>query len=267
MSGELSPIDKAKFVAAKRAADLIEDGMRVGLGTGSTAAWLVRSLGEMVREEGLKIKGVPTSTRTADLARDVGIEAMSLDEARWLDLTIDGADEFDGDLNLIKGGGGALLHEKIVATASDRMVAIADIGKEVKTLGAFPLPVEIIPFGWQTTQALIEETLISMDVLGRSATLRMNGDRPFVTDEGNRILDLHLQRIGNPRQLALAINQMPGVVENGLFIDICDTVVVGYGDGRVELRDINEGTVEHDRLDFVESDNLFADLADRGTLP
>ena len=170
MSGELSPIDKAKFVAAKRAADLIEDGMRVGLGTGSTAAWLVRSLGEMVREEGLKIKGVPTSTRTADLARDMGIEVMSLDEARWLDLTIDGADEFDGDLNLIKGGGGALLQEKIVATASDRMVAIADIGKEVKTLGAFPLPVEIIPFGWQTTQALIEETLISMDVLGRSAT-------------------------------------------------------------------------------------------------
>jgi len=101
-----------------------------------------------------------------------------------------------------------------------------------------------------------------MDVLGRSATLRMNGDRPFITDEGNHILDLHLTRIGNPRQLALVMNQMPGVVENGLFIDICDTVVIGYGDGKVEVRDINKGTVEHDRLDFVESDNLFTDLTD-----
>lgn len=262
MTGELSPIDKAKFVAAKRAAQIVEDGMRVGLGTGSTAAWLVRCLGEMVREDGLRIKGVPTSSRTASLARDVGIEVISLDEARWLDITIDGADEFDGDLNLIKGGGGALLQEKIVATASDRMVVIADAGKEVETLGAFPLPVEVIPFGWQTTQALIEETLISMDVLGRRASLRMNGETAFVTDEGNYILDLHLKRIGNSRQLALVLNQMPGVVENGLFIDICDTVIIGFGDGRVVTRDINEGTVENDRLDFVESDNLFADLDD-----
>ena len=236
--------------------------MRVGLGTGSTAAWLVRCLGEMVREEGLKFTAVPTSTRTAELAREVGIPVTSLDEAKWLDLTIDGADEFDRDLNLIKGGGGALLQEKIVATASDQMVVIADAGKEVENLGAFPLPVEIIPFGWQTSQALIEETLVSMDVLGRSATLRMNGDRAFMTDEGNHILDLHLNRIGNARQLALVINQIPGVVENGLFIDICDTVIIGYGDGNVEVRDINEGTVEREKLDFVESDNLFSDLSD-----
>ena len=260
MSGELSPIDKAKFVAAKRAAEMVEDGMRVGLGTGSTAAWLVRCLGEMVREDGLKFRGVPTSTRTAELARDVGIEVISLDEAKWLDLTIDGADEFDGDLNLIKGGGGALLQEKIVATASDQMVVISDASKEVETLGAFPLPVEVIPFGWQTTKALIEETLISMDVLGRQTSLRMNGAVPYVTDEGNHIVDLHLNRIGNARQLAMVLNQMPGVVENGLFIDICDRVVIGYGDGRVEVRDINDGTVEEDRLDFVEEDNLFTDL-------
>ncbi len=260
MSGELSPIDKAKFVAAKRAADYVEDGMRVGLGTGSTAAWLVRCLGEQVRDGGLRIKGVPTSTRTADLARDVGIEVISLDEAKWLDLTIDGADEFDSHLNLIKGGGGALLQEKIVATASDQMIVIADAAKEVEHLGAFPLPIELIPFGWLTTQALVEETLISMDVLGRSSTLRMNGERPFVTDEGNYILDLHLQHIGNARQLALALNQMPGVVENGLFIDICDIVVIGDGQGGVEVRDINKGTVEQDRLDFVETDNLFRDL-------
>lgn len=262
MSGELSPIDKAKFVAAKRACDFVEDGMRVGLGTGSTAAWLVRCLGEMVRDDGLRIKGVPTSSRTAQLARDVGIEVISLDEAKWLDLTIDGADEFDGDLNLIKGGGGALLQEKIVATASDQMVVIADVGKEVQHLGAFPLPIEVIPFGWQTTQALVEETLISMDVLGRNSTLRMNGEAPFITDEGNYILDLRLNRIGNARQLALVLNQMPGVVENGLFIDICDAVVIGYGDGRVEVRDINEGTVATDRLEFVETDNLFSDLSD-----
>jgi len=260
MTGDLSPIDKAKFVAAKRAVDFVEDGMRVGLGTGSTAAWMVRCLGEMVREDGLKIRGVPTSTRTAALAREVGIDVISLDEARWLDLTIDGADEFDADLNLIKGGGGALLQEKIVATASDQMIVIADVGKEVESLGAFPLPIEVIPFGWQTSKALVEEMLISMDVLGRSVTLRMNGDSPFVTDEGNHILDLHLNRIGNARQLAMVLNQVPGVVENGLFIDICDIVIVGYGDGRVETRDINEGTVETDRLDFIESENLFADL-------
>lgn len=262
MSGELSPIDKAKFVAAKRACDYVETGMRVGLGTGSTAAWLVWCLGEMVREDGLRIKGVPTSTRTAQLAREVGIEVITLDEAKWLDVTIDGADEFDSDLNLIKGGGGALLQEKIVATASDRMVVIADVGKEVEKLGHFPLPVEVIPFGWQTTQALVEETLVSMDVLGRNSTLRMNGDAPFVTDEGNHILDLHLNRIGNARQLAMILNQIPGIVENGLFIDICDSVVIGYGDGKVEVRDINEGTVEKDKLEFVEADNLFTDLAD-----
>ncbi|MEL7258744.1 MAG: ribose-5-phosphate isomerase RpiA [Pseudomonadota bacterium] len=262
MTGELSPIDKAKFVAAKRSVDFVEDGMRVGLGTGSTAAWMVRCLGELVREDGLKIRGVPTSTRTAELAREVGIEVISLDEARWIDVTIDGADEFDGNLNLIKGGGGALLQEKIVATASDQMVVIADAGKEVEKLGAFPLPVEVIPFGWQTTKSLIEELLISMDVLGRDATLRMNGSRPFVTDEGNYILDLHLGRIGDAHQMAMVLNQMPGVVENGLFIDICDVVVVGFGDGRVETRDINEGTVAAERLDFVDTDNLFSDLQD-----
>jgi ribose 5-phosphate isomerase A len=262
MTGELSPIDKAKFVAAKRAAEYVEDGMRVGLGSGSTAAWLVRCLGEHVRNDGLRIKGVPTSTRTAELARDVGIDVISLDEAKWLDVTIDGADEFDGDLNLIKGGGGSLLQEKIVATASDQMIVIADIGKEVESLGNFPLPIEVIPFGWQTTQALVEETLVSMDVLGRKSTMRMNGDRAFITDEGNHILDLHLNRIGNPRQLAMVLNQMPGVVENGLFIDICDAVVIGFGDGRVEVRDINEGTVEQDKIDFVETDNLFSDLTE-----
>jgi len=262
MAAELSPIDKAKFVAAKRAVEFVEDGMRVGLGTGSTAAWMVRCLGELVREHGLRVTGVPTSSRTADLARQCGIRVVSLDEAKWLDLTIDGADEFDGQLNLVKGGGGALLQEKIVATASDQMIVIADAAKEVAQLGAYPLPIEVVPFGWQTTKALIEETLVSLDVLGRSTTLRMNGEAPFITDEGNYIVDLHLGRIGNARQLALVINQIPGVVENGLFIDICDVVVIGHGDGRVETRDINEGTIEEDTIEFAASDNVFADLGD-----
>lgn len=262
MPSDLSPIDKAKFVAAKQATQYVQDGMKVGLGTGSTAAWLVKCLGEMVEKNGLKIKGVPTSTRTAALARDVGIEVISLDEAKWLDITIDGADEFDGNLNLIKGGGGALLQEKIVATASDQMIVIADAAKQLEKLGNFPLPIEVIPFGWQTTKTLVEETLIGMDVLGRRVSLRMNGEAPYYTDEGNHILDLHLNRIGNARQLSLVINQIPGVVENGLFIDICDVVIIGHGDGRIEVRDINEGSIEEGRIDFVETDNLFADLND-----
>jgi len=262
MTVDLSPINKAKFAAAKKAAEFVEDGMRVGLGTGSTAAWMVRCVGEMVREHGLRIKGVPTSTRTAELARDVGIEVISLDEAKWLDLTIDGADEFDADLSLIKGGGGALLQEKIVATASDQLIVIADAAKEVENLGAFPLPIEVVPFGWQTSKALVEEILVSMDVLGQQSSLRMDGDAPFVTDEGNHILDLHLKRIGKPRELAMVLNQVPGVVENGLFIDICDKVVIGYRDGRVEVRDIQEGAVRQDQVDFLETDNLFGDLGD-----
>ncbi|MEJ6394305.1 ribose-5-phosphate isomerase RpiA [Gymnodinialimonas sp. 2305UL16-5] len=262
MTADLSPIDKAKYVAARRAVEFVEDGMRVGLGTGSTAAWMVRCLGEMVREEGMMITGVATSTRTADLAREVGLQVKTLDEVRWLDLTIDGADEYDPNLNLVKGGGGALLQEKIVATASDQMVVIADISKQVDTLGAFPLPVEVIPFGWQTTKALIEEMLSNVDVLGQSASLRQSGNAPFRTDEGNYILDLHLRRIANPGQLSLVLNQIPGVVENGLFLDICDVLVIGNADGTVEVRDINNGTVEHERIDVTDGENLFVDVND-----
>ncbi|MDO6591705.1 ribose 5-phosphate isomerase A [Loktanella sp. D2R18] len=262
MASELSPIDRAKFLAAKQATEYVETGMKVGLGTGSTAAWLVQCLGEMVREDGLKIKGVPTSTRTAKLARKVGIEVVTLDEAKWLDVTIDGADEYDNDLTLIKGGGGAHLQEKVVATASDRMIVIADASKKVDTLGAFPLPVEVIPFGAQITKKLIEETLINMDVLGREITQRMNGDAPFVSDEGNFIFDLHLKRIGNPQQLSLALNQIPGLVENGLFIDICDVVIIGYGDGRVDVRDMDNDGEEVVRFDLRDDDNIFADLDD-----
>ena len=252
MSGELSPIDRAKYVAAKRAVEFVEDGMRVGLGTGSTAAWMVRCLGELVREDGLQITCVATSSRTANLSREVGLRVSSLEDIKWLDLTIDGADEFDPSLNLIKGGGGALLQEKIVATASDRMIVITDPSKEVEKLGAFPLPVEVIPFGWETTKSLLEETLINLDVMGRTGRLRADDGNPFVTDEGNYIVDLNLRRIGNPRQVSLVLNQIPGVVENGLFIDICDVVIIGKADGRVEVRDINSGTTEHEKVEMTE---------------
>lgn len=259
MTETLSASDRAKYYAAKRAVDFVEDGMRVGLGTGSTAAWMVRELGAMVRNDGLKITGVATSTRTEDLAREEGITVTSLDDAKWLDVTIDGADEFDANLNLIKGGGGALLMEKIVATASDQMIVIADRSKQVETLGAFPLPVEVIPFGLQTTRALVEEALTNLDVLGRSTGLRMNNDTPFVTDQGNHILDLQLRRIGNARQLGLVLNQIPGVVENGLFVDICDAIVIGEPDGTVEVRDINSGTVERSMMADENSENIFRD--------
>jgi len=205
---------------------------------------------------------VPTSARTAALGREVGLNIVTLEEARWLDLTIDGADEFDAELALIKGGGGALLHEKIVATASDQMIVITDAAKEVKHLGAFPLPVEVIPFGWQATKALVEEILAAVDVLGRKSTLRMNGANPYVTDEGNYILDLALGRIGNPQQLSLVLNQVPGVVENGLFVDIADQVVIGHADGKCELRDLTSGAPETSfaQVDLDAAQNIFRDL-------
>lgn len=255
----LSPMDTAKCVSALKACDYVESGMKVGLGTGSTAAWLVKHLGQKVREEGLQITGVPTSVRTAELARAEGINVVTLDDAKWLDLTIDGADEYDGELNLIKGGGGALLHEKIVATASDQVIVIADLSKRVEQLGAFPLPVEVIEMGWTASKALIEETLASLDVLGREVTRRMAGDDPFRTDEGNFILDLHVKAITDARQMAIILNQIPGVVENGLFIDICDMVITGHGSGTVDVFDLHAGTTE--TSDYAgETDNIFADL-------
>ena len=158
MTSELSPSEKAKIACAVKSVEFVEDGMKVGLGTGSTAAWMVKRLGERVRNEGLKIQATATSTRTAKLAEEVGIKISTLNELGTLDLTIDGADEFDPSLRLIKGGGAAHLQEKIVATASKRMIVITDPSKDVATLGAFPLPVEVLEFGWTATRALIEAT-------------------------------------------------------------------------------------------------------------
>jgi len=241
MTTNLSPADIAKHACAARALDYVEDGMRLGLGTGSTAAIFVEQLAEHAKAEGMKLTCVPTSTRTGDLARSLGLEVTTLDAAGWLDLTIDGADEFDPDFNLIKGGGGAHLQEKIVATASDRMLVITDESKQVETLGAFPLPVEVIKFGWETTKAIIEELLQRLDVDGQAVTLRISEDAPFVTDEDHFILDLHLKRIAEPAKLALHLLQIPGVVETGLFIDIADIVSIGYPSGEARLLDLEKG--------------------------
>lgn len=254
MTIALAPIDAAKHAVAERASTLVASGMKVGLGTGSTAAFLVKCLGERVRAEGLDIVCVPTSVATAELAREEGIRLATLDEAGWLDLAVDGADEFDPALNLIKGGGGALLREKIVATASDRMIAIVDSSKQVKTLGAFPLPVEVLGFGVDATKALLEKVLKTQDVDGRRFELRCRNGKIFTTDEGNHILDLHLDRIGNARDLALAINQIPGVVENGLFIGMCDTIILGNVDGTVETILASKGDSEIHRTERTGGD-------------
>ncbi len=259
MQEQLSAADRGKKAAAERACEFVETGMRVGLGTGSTAVFMVRRLAEMIREEGLRITGVATSTRTAELAANLGITIVPLNQAKWLDLTIDGADEFDPELNLIKGGGGAHLQEKVVATASDRMIVITDPTKDVERLGAFPLPVEVIGFGWQTTKTLISQLLASLDVGGREITIRQDGQKPFLTDEGNLILDLHLKRIGNARQLGLVLNQIPGVVENGLFTDICSEVIIGHADGTAEVRTF-DGPRETGLPSVTE--NLFASLVE-----
>ena len=235
MLKELSPTDRAKYLCAEKAAELVESGMKVGLGTGSTAYWLVHHLAERVRNEDLEFVGVPTSTRTKNQALAEGIKIISMDDAGRLDITIDGADEFDQSMNLIKGGGGAHLQEKIVAFGSDLMVVIADESKKVKKLGKFPLPVEVLKFGSTSSQMKIEELLIERKFKDFEVKMRMKDEKPFITDEGNYIFDLKLNEIEDPRGLCGDLNIIPGVVENGLFIDVCSAVIVGHSDGTAEI--------------------------------
>lgn len=225
-------VSELKRAAAARAADLIEPGMRVGLGTGSTAALFVAALAERAAR-GLDVVCVATSQATEHLARDLGLKLSTLDDLPLLDITVDGADEIDGQLRLIKGGGGALLREKIVATASDRMVVIADHTKQVAVLGAFPLPVEVVPFGLTATRNMIE--LLAGDVgCTGEITLRRGLDHaPFVTDSGHHILDCAFGRIDDPEGLDEALKLIPGVVENGLFLAIADAAVIASPDGVV----------------------------------
>ena len=260
MPATLPPADRAKQAAADRAVDFVQDGMRLGLGTGSTAAFMVRRLGERVRDEGLRVVGVPTSTRTAEQARAEGLRVVTLDQAGWLDLTIDGADEFDPELTLIKGAGGAHLREKVVAAASDRMIVIADPGKRVARLGAFCLPVEVLAFGLASTERHLRGLLADLGYGEKPISRRMAGAVPFVSDEGNAILDLHLGTIADARTLAQALNQIPGVVENGLFIGMSDLVVIGHSDGTSELIEARAGVVKAMCAPFVCQNNPFADI-------
>jgi ribose 5-phosphate isomerase A len=248
---QLAPADIAKRTAAARALEMVEDGMTLGLGTGSTAGWFVRLLSERIAVEGLKVKGVATSSATVWLAEELGVPLCRLDKVERIDLTVDGADEIDARLNLIKGGGAALLQEKIVAAASDRMAVIADDSKMVARLGAFPLPVEIVRFGWTVTRRAVGQLLRDMDVEGQEVAIRMGKQGPLVTDEGHYILDLHLRRIGDAPALAAALRAVPGVVEHGLFIDMADCVVLGRADGSVEVRG-RPGARHADEADIAE---------------
>ncbi|MFC3529209.1 ribose-5-phosphate isomerase RpiA [Paracoccus mangrovi] len=225
--------DLSKDAAATAAVALVEPGMRLGLGTGSTAVIFVRRLAQRAAAEGLALRCAATSKATAQLAASLGLRVEELDDIGWLDLTIDGADEVDPDLNLIKGGGAAHLREKIVAMASDRMVVIADQGKVVDRLGQFHLPVEVIPFGWQTTRKLITRALDALDLGQRPVLLRQRDNKPLLTDEGNLILDLALEAIPDPQALADRLSRIAGVVEHGLFLNICHVAIIGRPDGSV----------------------------------
>jgi ribose 5-phosphate isomerase A len=215
-----------KEAAGRAAAKLVSEGDVVGLGTGSTAYFAVIALGERAGA-GLKILGIPTSVQTGDLARSVGITLTTLDEHPEIDITIDGADEIDHQLNLIKGGGGALLREKVVASASKRMIVIADSSKYVDVLGKFPLPLEIISFA----RTVVEKKILS---LGASVKLRAKRDgSAYLTDNGNPILDCSFREIKNPRALAQELSNLAGIVEHGLFIGLAERVLIGRA-GKVE---------------------------------
>ncbi|KZM47831.1 ribose-5-phosphate isomerase RpiA [Labrenzia sp. OB1] len=221
--------DQFKKQAAERAAEDVTSGMRLGIGTGSTAELFVYALARRVGD-GLDVIGVPTSERTAELASSLGIRLTTLDEMPQLDLTVDGADELDPHLVLIKGGGGALLREKIVASASGQMIVIADASKQVETLGRFPLPIEVIPFGLETARLAILKVLEDLG-LPSDLELRGGGDRPFKTDGGHFILDARLQEIKQAELLADRLVAIPGVVEHGLFINLATKAYVAGADG------------------------------------
>jgi ribose 5-phosphate isomerase A len=222
--------EKLKHAAAAKAVEFVRPGMRLGLGTGSTAKHFVTLLAERVRG-GLDVIGVPTSEATRADAERQGVPLTTLDETPQLDLTVDGADEIAPDLSLIKGGGGALLREKIVAAASDRMIVIADESKWVDPLGNYPLPVEVIPFGLAATRRALAKAFAQAGVSGEMAVRKARNGHVFVTDGGHWIVDAHLGRIGDAPRLAALLSVIPGVVEHGLFIGLADTAVLAGANG------------------------------------
>ena len=211
--------------AAEAAVEYVKDGMIVGLGTGSTTEYAVKKLGERVRD-GLAIRGIPTSDVTKVQAEEEGIPLIDFSETMYIDITIDGADEIDINLNMIKGGGAALLREKIVASASKEEIIIVSHEKFVKQLGSFPLPVEVIPFGWQVI-------FNQLETLGGSPDLRLKQGQPLLTDQGNYIIDCRFRQIIDASQLEQRLNMIPGVVENGLFTGLCTRMIMADGENIV----------------------------------
>jgi ribose 5-phosphate isomerase A len=221
--------DQEKEAAARASSQFVKDGQVVGLGTGSTAAYFIKLLGEEVKR-GLRVRGIPTSIRSLELAQSLGIPLTTLDECQEIAVTVDGADEVDPQLRLIKGGGGAMLREKIVASATKQLVIVADASKQVPVLGKFPLPVEVIKFA----QALVAKRIAA---LGADVSVRMDDEgKPYVTDERNHILDCRFGEIRDADSLARELSDMPGVVEHGLFIGMASVVLFARGSEIVELR-------------------------------
>ncbi len=223
-------LNREKYIAAKAAVEMVQSGMIVGLGTGSTAEIAIKLLAEKI-QSGLVIQGIPTSTQSRSLALSAGIPLTDFSVHPIIDLTIDGADRFDSNCRLIKGGGGALLHEKIIAHASRQLIIIADSGKHTDPLGGFPLPLEIIPL------AVIPVSR-ELDRLGLRPQRRRqpHSEKPFITDEGNAIIDLHLQTIDSPENLALTLQAIPGIVEHGLFLKMAHLIFMGQGDHVITFR-------------------------------
>ena len=227
---QMSQPINAKRRAGERAVELVEDGMTLGLGTGSTAYWAVERLGERVRAEGLRVRCVPTSRRTEEQARGLGLPLVTFADVQELDLTIDGADEIGPGLALVKGGGGALLREKLVAAASRRMVVVADASKRVARLGRFPLPVEVVPFAWEVTARRVAGVTNC-----RPAPRAGDGGGLYVTDNANYVLDCPCGVIADPAALERELKLIPGVVESGLFVGLASRAFVATDTGEVEI--------------------------------
>lgn len=215
--------DEMKKIAGEKAVEFVQDGMNIGLGTGSTVFWAIQKLGEKIKE-GLRIQAIPTSKNTARLANEQGIPLTSFQDIRRLDLTIDGADEINPELELIKGGGGALLREKLVAVQSRKLIIVADESKFVPILGAFPLPIEVVPFAYECTAERIKD-------FGCQPVLRMDNKQPFITDNGNYILDCHFKSIPHPEEMQRDLKLLTGVIEVGLFIGLASCVILGGQEG------------------------------------
>ncbi len=238
----MTPQEK-KRLAAQRAMDFIEPGMVIGLGTGSTAAEFIELIGARVKD-GFDITGIPTSEATRKQAESLGIPLTTLDEHPFPALAVDGADELDGQLRLIKGGGGALLREKIIAAAADGMIVIADDSKHVATLGAFPLPIEVLPFGFESTRKLIEAVSFDLDLTGEVSVRSTGAGKPFKTDSGNMIVDCAFSEIPDPEALAVMLSAIPGIVEHGLFIGLADIAIIAGDEGVTILEFADDNDVQ-----------------------